>query len=76
MSIDKFYELVTGEEDAFYKMCMALPVAIKNLLEDLDELKMPRDTVFDELKNFSANSFDLALFMLGFESYPGFKSTN
>ena len=73
VSIDKFYELVTGEEDAFCKMCMALPAAIKNLLEEVDELKMPCDTVFEELKNSSASSMGLALFMLGFETYSGFK---
>ena len=75
VSIDKFYELVTEEEDAFFKMCMALSAAIKELLEEGDTLKMPKDTVFDELKNKSdGNPFEVALFMLGFESYLGFKN--
>ena len=72
VSIDKFYELVTGEEDAFYKMCMVLPNAIKNLLETSAAVALPKDTVFDELKNLSTNSFELALYILGFETYAGF----
>lgn len=32
VSIDRFYALVTGEDDAFYKICMALPNTIKKLL--------------------------------------------
>lgn len=73
MSIDKFYELVTGEADAFYKMCMALPGAIKELMETIDALSVPKDTVFAELKENAAGNFELALFMLGFETYLGFK---
>lgn len=74
MSIDKFYELVTGEEDAFYKMCLSLPDVIKELLEEADTFKVPEDTAFVELKEKAAeSSFELALFMLGFETYSGFK---
>lgn len=74
VSIDRFYEIVTGEEDAFCKMCMTLPDAIKRLMEDGDTLKIPKDTVFDELKEKAIeNSFEFALFMLGFYTYTGFK---
>ena len=74
VSIDKFYELVTGEEDAFYQMCMALPLTIENLIAEVDALKVPKDTAFDELKSMTAeSSFELALFMLGFGDYAGFK---
>lgn len=72
VSIDKFYEIVTGEADSFYKMCMALPETIKELLETVDELKIPNDTVFSELKNKYAGNFELALFLLGFDTYNGF----
>lgn len=76
VSIDKFYEIVTGEEDAFYKMCMALPSAIKELLEEVNTLTVPKDTAFIELKEKAAeSSFELALFMLGFETYLGFKES-
>ena len=73
VSIDKFYELVTGEEDAFYQMCMALPSTIEKLLAEVDALKVPKDTAFAELKERAVeSSFELALFMLGFETYSGF----
>lgn len=74
VSIDEFYRIVTSKEDAFYEMCMALPVAIKNVLDDAQFMKKSKDTVFEELKNKSvANSFELALYMLSFETYLGFK---
>lgn len=77
VSIDKFYEIVTGEADAFYQMCMALPAVIRKLLEDGDTLKVPKDTVFDELKHKAEqSSFELALFMLGFSTYTSFKEKN
>ena len=74
MSIDEFYKIVTGEDDAFYKLCMILPRMIEEVISDFENLKIPRDTVFEELKNNSAEkSFELALYMLGFNSYLGFK---
>ena len=73
VSIDRFYELVTGEKDSFFEMCMALPDAIKTILEEVDALSVPKDTVLTELKTKNAGSFELALFMLGFESYLGFE---
>ena len=77
VSIDKFYELVTGEEDAFYQLCMELPNVIKQVVTDINYNLVPKDTVFDELKNISTtNSFELALYMLGFETYTGFKRLN
>lgn len=73
VSIDEFYKIVTGEEDAFYQLCMILPKKIAELLSDFESLEIPNDTVFDELKNNSAGkSFELALYMLGFKSYIGF----
>lgn len=72
VSIDRFYELVTGEKDSFFEMCMALPDAIKTILEEVDALSVPKDTVLTELKAKNTGSFELALFMLGFETYLGF----
>ena len=72
MSIDRFYELVTGEKDSFFDMCMALPDMIKAILEEVDALTVPKDTVLSELKANATDSFELALFMLGFETYLGF----
>ena len=74
VSIDEFYKIVTGEEDAFYKMCMALPAAIKSVIDNAESMNKPNDNVFGELKDKAAdNSFELALYMLSFETYLGFK---
>lgn len=73
VSIDKFYKIVTGEDDAFYQLCMVLPQIIEEVISDFENLNLPCDTVFDELKNISAEkTFALALYMLGFKTYLGF----
>ncbi|MCL2564893.1 MAG: Eco47II family restriction endonuclease [Defluviitaleaceae bacterium] len=75
VSIDKFYALVTGQEDAFYQICMALPEVIENVVADSVSVA-PNDSVIDELKDMAeqkCGSFALALYMLGFSSYLGFK---
>ncbi len=78
VSIDNFYSLVTGEEDAFYKMCMVLPKALKTAVETLDNTRIPLDTVYKEICekiNNDENNNDLialSFYMLGFNSYIGF----
>lgn len=80
VSLDRFYALVTGEEDAFYQMCMVLPSVIEKVVKDLDGKIVPHDTVMDELKELAkkqnAKSGDMAIamavYMLGFGGYKGF----
>ncbi|MDR1821387.1 MAG: Eco47II family restriction endonuclease [Oscillospiraceae bacterium] len=75
VSMDEFYKLVTGQDDAFYQMCMILPSVIENVVEKAAPGVVPQDTVIDELKQIADNengSFALALYMLGFGSYNGF----
>ncbi len=78
VSIDEFYALVTGEEDAFYQMCMVLPEAIKRAVETLESINVPKDTVYDEIiKNIdkdvkSDDMLALAFYLLGFGDYKGF----
>lgn len=82
VSLDRFYALVTGQQDAFYQMCMTLPEIIQKVVNDMEGTIVPHDTVVDELKKLakerSAENEDLAIamavFMLGFESYNGFSS--
>lgn len=76
VSMDEFYSLVTGQRDAFYKMCMVLPDVIQNVLSNSKTIAVPEDTVFAELNRMSEKkdgSFALALYMLGFGSYIGFQ---
>ena len=73
VSIDEFYKIVTGNETSFYQLCMILPKMIEEVISNFDDLAIPRDTVFEELRtNFSEKSFELALYMLGFRGYIGF----
>ena len=73
--MDEFYKTITGQADAFYKMCMALPSVIQEVVANADEIIVPHDTVMEELQRIADEkngSFALALYMLGFESYIGF----
>lgn len=80
VSVDQFYALVTGQEDAFYQMCMVLPEVIQNVVDTLDGAIVPNDTVIEELKAIAGlqdvESDDLAIamavYMLGFGTYKGF----
>lgn len=76
VSMDEFYKIVTGDEYAFYKMCKILPSVIENIVKDADNISVPNDTVMQELQSIANKnecSFALALYLLGFGSYLGFK---
>ncbi|MHC5226530.1 Eco47II family restriction endonuclease [Ignatzschineria sp. LJL83] len=75
VSLDRFYELVTGDPDAFYKVCMVLPRIIEKVVQNSSEIKTPKDLVCDELKEEAKArgiSFEMAVYLLGFGSYLGF----
>jgi len=77
VSIDKFYELVTGQEDAFYQLCVVLPDIIEKVVSNTASNVIPKDTVIDELQAITSKesgAFALALYMLGFGSYSGFSA--
>ena len=81
VSLDQFYSLVTGQRDAFYNMCMVLPEVINKAVSELDSSTIPNDTVFDEIRDISAQqnydsedlSIAMAIYLLGFSSYLGFE---
>ena len=80
VSLDQFYALVTGQEDAFYQMCMVLPSVIQKAVDELEGSIVPHDTVIDELKALAKKqniddenlAVAMAVYMLGFGSYKGF----
>ena len=80
VSLDQFYALVTGREDAFYQICMALPEAIQKSVNRLGFSTKLNDTVVDELKALAAKqnipdeelAFSMAIYLLGFDGYLGF----
>ena len=73
--------MVTGEEDAFYQRCMVLPEVIEKVVNSGEGIKVPEDTVLDELKNIASQigeeseqlAMAMAVYMLGFSTYNGFK---
>lgn len=81
VSIDQFYALVTGQADAFYQMCLVLPQTIQSVVDTMDELNIPHDTVIKEIKSLAKEldiesedlSLAMAVYMLGFNDYNGFK---
>ena len=80
VSMDQFYAILTGDDEAFYKMCMKLPEVIDSVVNEKGGVEVPRDTVIDELKKVSSlydNETDelamaMAVYMLGFNTYMGF----
>jgi hypothetical protein len=82
VSMDQFYALVTGQEDAFYQICMVLPEVVQKVVESEGADLVPHDTVFEELKAFAEETnipnhdlaMAMAIYMLGFSTYKGFLS--
>ena len=76
VSLDCFYEVVTGEPDAFFQICKVLPTVINEVLTD--DVHPPVDTVFNELLEKAGNNDDfsimMAIYMLGFGTYTGFSN--
>lgn len=80
VSMDQFYAVLTGDNESFYKMCMALPGAIHSVVNEEGSVAVPNDTVIDELRKVSGLysgqteelSMAMAVYMLGFNTYMGF----
>ncbi|AEG73510.1 type II site-specific deoxyribonuclease [Mycoplasma haemofelis Ohio2] len=71
VSVDKFYEYVTGDRLAFWKLCEQLPRTIEMLIGKHRTLKVEEDTVFQELKRLDNDALS-ALYKLAFKTYEGF----
>ncbi|MGB0778324.1 MAG: Eco47II family restriction endonuclease [Flavobacteriaceae bacterium] len=72
VSIDKFYEMVTGEKDAFQKLCLILPRVIEDVVGDIKTRKK-KNTVFKELNDLSSDLLT-SIYLLSFEKYEGFQN--
>ncbi len=80
VSLDRFYALVTGQNDAFYQMCMVLPSVIERVVNEMGSSIIPHDTVYDELRAMADKqnikseelAISMAAYMLGFGTYIGF----
>jgi hypothetical protein len=74
VSIDKFYELVTGEKNAFKQLVEVLPKVIDDVLEEIQQNGI-ENTVFNELEKIDKNILK-SLYLLSFEKYEGFDTLN
>lgn len=80
VSMDQFYALVTGDENAFYKMCMALPEIIDTVVNEEGAVAVPQDTVVQEVRKVAELyteqdeelAMAMAIYILGFNTYKGF----
>ncbi|MBS9779690.1 MAG: Eco47II family restriction endonuclease [Moraxellaceae bacterium] len=70
VSIDKFYEMVTGDKFAFQKLCQVLPRVIKDVVTNLQS-RNKNNTVFAELNDISEDLLT-SIYLLSFEKYEGF----
>lgn len=72
VSIDQFYELVTGEKTAFKQLCEILPVVIEDVVFSLTQ-RNSANSVISELEKISPNLLK-SLYLLAFEKYQGFET--
>ncbi len=70
ISIDTFYEIVTGEKQAFKQLCEKLPLVIDDILTTLED-EIMQNSVFEELQKISPNILK-SLYLLSFSKYEGF----
>lgn len=70
VSIDKFYEKVFNDKNAFFKLCKTLPDILDDVVSE-DPTTMLTSTVYDELDK---TNFYKSLYLLAFKTYEGFEN--
>ena len=70
VSIDKFYEIVTGDGMAFKLLCESLPKVLDDVISTLEQTSI-QNSVFEELSMISPNLL-ASLYQLSFSKYEGF----
>lgn len=74
VSLDKFYELATGETESFKNLCEKLPMVIEDVISSLND-EIMQSTVFEQLEAISPNILK-SLYLLSFSKYEGFDTFN
>lgn len=82
VSIDKFYEIITGDKNSFYKLCMVLPSIIQEVVTTMADHEILKDTAYEELLNIASKyniknkdlAMAMAVYMLGLHKYNGFSN--
>lgn len=72
VSIDKFYEMATGDCLAFKKLCEKLPQIIEDVVTETD-FDISTNTVFQELTQIDPNIMK-SIYLLSFSKYEGFST--
>lgn len=75
VSIDQFYEIVTGDKCGFHKICTELPEAIAAAVDGAQETILPTDTAYSELTQGETDIVK-SLYRLAFSSYSGFEESD
>ena len=70
VSIDKFYEIVTGDQFAFKKLCEILPRVIEDVVASI-QIAESSNTVLIELKKIDSNLLK-SIYLMSFKKYHGF----
>ena len=72
MSIDKFYEIVTGDPFAFKRLCEVLPLVIADVVSSLKQSDIVQNTVLTELLAVAPDNLLKSIYWLSFQKYQGF----
>lgn len=70
VSMDKFYEVVFNDANAFMKLCKALPVILDDVVKETHK-GVIENSVCRELRGISSDTFK-SLYLLAFKTYEGF----
>ncbi|MCF4176236.1 Eco47II family restriction endonuclease [Vibrio sp. McD22-P3] len=74
ISIDKFYEIATGDVSAFRNLCQVLPKVIDDIVAETNLGKI-ENSVFSELEAISDDVLK-SIYLLPFQKYLGFDELN
>ena len=70
ISGDQFYALLSGQDDALFQLYTALPMAIKDYLNSIEQGEAEKEnSALDEIKLETATSNRLILDQITFENY-------
>lgn len=72
VSMDKFYEMVTGDKFAFKRLCEVLPQVISDVVVTLKQSEIVQNTVLSELSELAPDSLLRSIYLLSFQKYQGF----
>lgn len=73
VSIDKFYEIATGNPNAFAELCKVLPKVISDIVEAQTETLI-NNSVIQELREIETTNLLQNLYLYAFREYQGFEN--